>query len=578
MAVGPVAESMISRSGDVREALKRGETGVDFTTDMIAAAERVLGVCYTDSERRLMVGNLAPQVEKAQQRRSLVFPNNLAPALRFDPRPPGFRAPAPQLPVRWSEDGPDSLPGDEESIAFAPVAHLSRWLRRGVLSSTRLTEIYLTRIEAHADQLECYVSVAAEQARAEARAMDALLLAGTYLGPLHGIPYALKDLFDARGLSVTWGGEPWADRIAESDAAVVDRLRRAGAVLLGKSSVGAVAYGDIWLGRKTRNPWNRDEGSSGSSAGSASATAAGLCGFAIGTETLGSITLPSERCGATGLRPTFGRVPRTGCMALCWSLDKVGPICRSVEDAAMVLEAINGGDSRDPGSIDQPFNHDALAPIDGIRIGYLPSAYEEDAVTELDRQVLREVRNLGLKVSEVTLPDLPYASLVATLYAEAAASFEQLTLSGDDDSLTRQDEGAWPNAFRKARFLSAVDHVQLDRLRRRVMDAVDSLFNEIDVLVGPVSTGPMLVASNFTGHPALVLRAGFDHVPTRSELSLAKAKLELGEARGTGPVREVPRGLCLWSGLFEESALIRVGKVLEGALGVADRRPSLDSP
>ena len=311
------------------QRIETGGTGVDFTTDIIAAAERVLGVCYTDSERRLMVGNIAPQVEKAQQRRLLAFPNSLAPALRFDPRPPGFRAPAPQVPVCWSEDGPDDPPGDEEGIAFAPVAHQSRWLRRGALTSSRLTEIYLSRIEEHADRLQCFVSVAAEQARAEARAMDALLQAGTCLGPLHGIPYALKDLFDARGLPVTWGGEPWADRIAQSDAAVVDRLRRAGAVLLGKSSVGAIAYGDIWLGRKTRNPWNPDEGSSGSSAGSASATAAGLCGFAIGTETLGSITLPSERCGVTGLRPTYGRVSRAGCMALCWSLDKVGPICRS---------------------------------------------------------------------------------------------------------------------------------------------------------------------------------------------------------------------------------------------------------
>ena len=224
----------------------------------------------------------------------------------------------------------------------------------------------------------------------------------------------------------------------------------------------------------------------------------------------------------------------------------------------MVLDAINGGDTRDPGSIDQPFNHDALASIDGIRIGYLPSAYEEDAVTELDRQALREVRSLGLEVSEVTLPDLPYASLVATLYAEAAASFEQLTLSDVDDTLTRQDDGAWPNAFRKARFLSAVDHVQLDRLRRRVMEAVGSLFDEIDVLVGPVSAGPMLVASNFTGHPALVLRAGFEHVPTRSELSLAKAKLELGgserdRARSRGSARSVPvertlRGIGAGSG------------------------------
>ena len=550
---------------------------MEITAELIAAAERILGVSYTDAERSLMVDNLAAQAENARQRRVLVFPNNLAPALRFDPRPPGFRAPAPQSPVRWSEGGPDNPPGDDESIAFSPVAHLSRWIRNGSLSSARLTEIYLSRIDAFADRLECYVTVAADRARAEAEAMDALLRAGVNLGPLHGIPYALKDIFDARGLRCTWGAEPWADRIAEADAAVVERLRAAGAVLLGKSSVGAMAYGDIWLGRKTRNPWNLNEGSSGSSAGSASATAAGLCGFSIGTETLGSIISPSERCGAAGLRPTYGRVSRVGCMALCWSLDKVGPICRSVEDTGIVLSAINGGDSRDPGSIDQPFNHDASAEIKGIRIGYLPTLYEGDQATDLDRDVLRRVCGLGFEIAEVALPDLPYGTLIDTLYAEAAATFEALTLSGADDTLTRQDEGAWPNALRKARFLSAVDHVQLDRLRRKVMEAVGSLFDEIDVLVGPVPGGSMLIASNFTGHPSLVLRAGFERIPTRSELSLAKGKLELGEAGATGPVFEVPRGVCLWGRLFDESSLIHVGRALEAELDVAGNRPPLEA-
>lgn len=547
---------------------------------MIAAAEQVLGVTYTDAERKLMVDNLVPQVENALRRRALAFPNALAPALRFDPRPPGFRDTAPQSALRWSEDGPEDLPADEERIAFAPVAHLGRWIRSRALSSARLTEIYLSRIEACNEQLNCYVTVAEERARAEAEAMDALSRAGVNLGPLHGIPYALKDIFDARGLPVTWGAEPWADRVASADAAIVERLREAGAVLIGKSSVGALAYGDIWLGRKTRNPWNRDEGSSGSSAGSASATVAGLCGFSIGTETLGSIVSPSERCGAVGLRPTYGRVSRAGCMALCWSLDKVGPICRTVEDTGIVLAAINGGDSRDPGSIHEPFNHDATEAIEGIQVGYLPAAYDSDLATDLDRSVLDRVRGLGLKVVELELPDLPYHTLIATLYAEAAATFEQLTLSNADDTLTRQDDGAWPNAFRKARFLSAVDHVQLDRLRRKVMEAVASLFDRVDVLVGPVAAGPMLIASNFTGHPCLVLPAGFERVPTRSELSLARAELELGEAGQSGAAFEVPRGVCLWGRLFEESSLIRVGKALEADLGVAGRCPpaAADTP
>ena len=405
--------------------------------------------------------------------------------------------------------------------------------------------------------------------------MDALLRAGTSLGPLHGIPYALKDLFDVAGVRTTWGAEPWADRIAQGNAAVVEGLRAAGAVLLGKASVGALAYGDLWFGGKTRNPWNLNEGASGSSAGSAAATAAGLCAFAIGTETLGSITSPSQRCGTTGLRPTYGRVSRAGGMALCWSLDKVGPICRTVEDTGLVLAAINGGDPRDPGSIDMPFNHDAEIDLSGLRLGWLPAAYEGDEVTHVDRAALEAARGLGFEMIEVRLPDLPYDSLIATLYAEAAASFEQLTLTDVDDTLRRQDEGAWPNAFRKARFLSAVDHVQLDRLRRRVMEALDALFKEVDVLVGPFSTGPMLIASNFTGHPCLHLRAGFHRMPTRSELSLAEGRLDLGGATESEESFEVPHGVSLWAGLFEESRLLSVGVRLESALDVAARRPTL---
>jgi len=546
---------------------------MDFSAETIAAAEQILGVSFTASERVLMASNLAPQIENALRRRALSFPNNLAPAQRFDPRLPDFRAPSPQRPVRWNEHDPGPLPKDEASIAFAAVSHLGHWMRTGKVSSSRLTDIYLERIDRHGAALECYVTVSHERARAEARAMDALLASGTYLGPLHGIPYALKDLFDAAGVRTTWGAEPWADQVAQSDAAVVERLRASGAVLLGKASVGALAFGDIWLGNKTRNPWNRNEGSSGSSAGSASATAAGLCGFAIGTETLGSITLPSERCGATGLRPTYGRVSRSGCMALCWSLDKVGPICRTVQDTGLVLGAINGGDSRDPGSIDWSFNHDSSEPISGLTLGYLSAAYEGVAVSEVDHATLNAARSLGLSVKEVKLPDLPYDSLVAMLYAEAAASFEDLTLGDQDDTLTRQDDGAWPNAFRKSRFLSAVDHVQLDRLRRLVMQAVGALFDEIDILIGPVSTGPMLIASNFTGHPCLHLRAGFEEVASRQELSLAEGRLELGSASDSVMTFRVPHGVSLCGKLFRETDLLRVGAALEAALGVAGELP-----
>lgn len=406
--------------------------------------------------------------------------------------------------------------------------------------------------------------------------MDALTRVGVSLGPLHGLPYGLKDLFDARGVVTGWGAEPYRDRVAETDATIVRKLRAAGAVLLGKTTVGALAYNDIWYGGVTRNPWNLNEGSSGSSAGSASATAAGLCAFSIGTETLGSITSPSQRCGTTGLRPTFGRVSRAGGMALCNSLDKVGPICRSVEDTAMVLAALNGGDLADRSSIEAPFHFDAEASIEGLSLGYLPEAFEEGA-TEVDRAALAAARELGVEVVEASLPDLPYGALMNVVYAEAAASFEELTLNGQDDTLTWQDEGAWPNTFRKARFLSAVDHVQLDRLRYKVMEALDGLFGEVGALIGPFMTGPMLIASNFTGHPCLHLRAGFEELGTRGAASLGAGKLTTGEADLSGQTYTVPQGISLWGRLFEEGPILNLGMSLERRLGVAERRPGFPS-
>ena len=320
------------------------------------------------------------------------------------------------------------------------------WIAAGALTSRRLTEIFLSRIDALGPRLECFATVTAKRALAEADAADTLLRGGVNLGPLHGLPYGLKDLFDAKGITTGWGAEPYRDRVPSTDATIVRKLRAAGAVLLGKTTVGALAYNDIWYGGWTRNPWNLNEGSSGSSAGSASATAAGLCAFSIGTETLGSITSPSQRCGTTGLRPTFGRVSRAGGMALCWSLDKVGPICRFVEDTGVVLAAINGADGADRFSIDAPFRFDAEADISGLRLGYLPEAFGEGA-TEVDHAALAASRRLGVEVVEVSLPPLPYEALMNVLYAEAAAAFEDLTLSDLDDTLTWQDDGAWPNTF-----------------------------------------------------------------------------------------------------------------------------------
>ena len=550
-------------------------TQTEITLDMIAAAERLMGVSYSQDERQQMLDNLEGQITSAQQRRAVPLANSVPMAMRFDPRLPGFTMPHAADALRLSAVTAP-LPVTDEDIAFAPVTHLAVWIKSGVLTSRRLTQIYLDRIASLGPKLECFAVVTADLALAEADAADALTRVGVNLGPLHGIPYGVKDLFDTRGVVTGWGAEPFQNRVPDTDAPIVTRLRAAGAVLLGKTTVGALAYNDIWYGGVTRNPWNLNEGSSGSSAGSASATAGGLCAFAIGTETLGSITSPSQRCGTTGLRSTFGRVSRAGCMALCNSLDKVGPICRSVEDTAIVLAALNGADIHDRSSIAAPFVFDAHASIAGLKLGYLPAAFGEGA-TPVDHAALAAARDLGIEVVEVSLPDLPYGALMNILFAEAAASFEDLTLSNLDDTLTWQDAAAWPNAMRKARFLSAVDHVQLDRLRYLVMQALDRLFTQCDVLIGPFTTGPMLIASNFTGHPCLHLRAGFEELGTRSAASLASGKLTTGEAEVAGQTYTVPQGISLWGRLFDEGPILNLGMALERVLAVADRRPGFPS-
>lgn len=538
----------------------------------IEAAERLAGVTYTAHERAQMVDNLEGQIALAKARRQVELVNSVPMASRFDPRLPGFVMPTQSGVTVGGEGAP--LPASDTDIAFASLPQLSEWIASGALTSRRLTQIYLDRIARLNPHLHCFATVTADLALSEADAMDALLAQGRHLGPLHGIPYGVKDLFDTKGVTTGWGGEPYQHQVPETDARIVTMLREAGAVLLGKTSLGALAYGDIWYGGITRNPFNLNEGSSGSSAGSASATAAGLCAFSIGTETLGSITSPSQRCGTTGLRPTFGRVSRSGGMALCWSLDKVGPICRGVDDTALVLDALNGADANDLCSIAAPFDYDAKQDISGLKLGYLPEAFGEGA-TAVDHAALAVARELGVEVVEVSLPGLPYGALMNVVYSEAAAAFEQLTLSDLDDTLTRQDNDAWPNIFRKARFLSAVDHVQLDRLRYLVMQALDGLFQEVDALIGPFSTGPMLVASNFTGHPCLHLRAGFETLSTRGSGSLATGNLTADPGDEGGKKFRVPQGISLWGRLFEEGTILGLGRALEAKLGVASERPPL---
>ena len=541
----------------------------------IAIAEKLLGIEYSQDERDLMVDNLEDLIAAAQAQRGVIFPNTLPPATTFDPRLPTTVVPGHQKPVAVSQIDPGPLPDDEADIAYSPVTHLSEWIRSGKITSRRLTGIYIDRIKALGPKLECFVTVLEDLALEQADEADRKIANGQYLGPLHGIPYGLKDLFDTKDIQTTWGAMPYKDRIGEKDARIATLLREAGAVLVAKTTLGALAYGDIWFGGVTRNPWNVAEGASGSSAGSASATAAGLVGFSIGTETLGSITSPSQRCGTTGLRPTFGRVSRSGAMALCWSLDKIGPICRTVEDTVLVLSAINGFDSDDKGSIDASFNYDASTSIEGLRVGYIPASFEDEGSTDVDRDALEAMRQLNVELVEVSLPDLPYMSLMNVVYAEAAAAFEELTLNDRDDELVWQAKGAWPNIFRKARFLSAVDHVQLDRLRYKSMQVMDELFSNVDFVIGPFM-GPMLVITNFTGHPCLHLRAGFCKTKTRGEASLGSGTLDTGQEDGDSEtLHETPQGISLWSGLFDEGRLCNLGVALEKQLDMWQRRPPI---
>ncbi len=550
-------------AGDGRKEAGVSKSRID--TEAIAAAERLLGLAWTAAERAQMARTLGEQTGAAGAARACRLPNDAPGALRFDPRLPGFAMPeGPDL-LRLSGGDAPPLPADPADIAFAPVQTLSRWIAAGSLSSLALTRLYLDRARATDPSLHAWATLTPERALAEAAAADRLLAEGRWLGPLHGIPYGLKDLFDTAGIRTAWGAEPFRGRVPDTDAAVVARLAAAGAVLMGKTAVGALADGDVWYGGQTRNPWNPAEGSSGSSAGSAAAVAAGACAFAIGTETLGSITAPSERCGVTGLRPTHGRVSRAGCMALSPSLDKVGPLCRRVEDAAMVLAALNGFDLADAGSIAAPFRFDADLPVAGLRLGLLGDG-SGPAVARADKAAA----DAGMELVRITLPDLPYMSLLNLMHAEAAAALEALTLDDLDDMLARQDDAAWPNTLRQAWFLSAVDHVRLDRLRYRVMVALDAIFATVDAVIGPPQ-GPMLVASNFSGHPCLQLPACLAELPARTGTWTSPEPEPAPDP--AGPKATVPLGVSLWGRLFDEGRLLSIGLALERGLGVADARP-----
>jgi Asp-tRNA(Asn)/Glu-tRNA(Gln) amidotransferase A subunit family amidase len=422
------------------------------------------------------------------------------------------------------------------------------------------------------------VTVTDETAISQARQRDRELAEGRCRGPLHGVPYGLKDVFDTAGIRTTWGSSLYADRVPDSDAAIVTMLRDAGAVLLGKLATAELANGYEWFEGACTNPWNTEEPAGGSSSGSGSATAMALCAFSIGTDSLGSILNPADRCGVVGLRPTFGRVPVKGGMPLTPSLERIGPLCRSVEDAALVLAAINGPDPTSATSIDMGFEYRARGDLRGLKIGYSPGWFERIgygdgggvSVSAAHRTALTSLRSLGAEVIEVTWPRLPYESLFALLEVESAAVFEELTLDGSDDRLVKQGPFAWPNIWRKARMMSAVDYLQIERFRRQLMYAMDALYEQVDALVAPTyGSYQLLWAMNFTGHPGLTLRVGFDESPTRA--------MNFTVENPAGPKRKVPQNVTLHGRLFEEGKLLAIGRLLEKASSAwRDRPPGCD--
>ncbi len=534
-------------------------------------AEKLVQVEMTAADRAQAAENWREQMAFVYERRTgprkMELDSTVVPATQWNPVLPGMmvgkvvdavflRSPDANLP----------LPASDSEIAFAPVTQLSRWIETRKIAATRLTEIYLNRLERFNAKLHCVITLTRDHALAQARKADEEIAAGHYRGPLHGIPWGAKDLLDTAGIPTTYGAEPFRSRVPTADATVVERLNDAGAVLVAKLSLGALALNDIWFGGQTMNPWLLEEGSSGSSAGPGAATAAGLVGFAIGSETGGSIVSPSMRCGVTGLRPTFGRVPRTGAMTLCWSLDKLGPMARSVEDTMLVLKAISGHDRGDLASVPSSVPFDAAANVRGLRIGYFPGWMKESPATDVDRAALETAKKIGMVPVAVSLPDWPYDSLNLILFAEAAAAFEELTLSHGVDQLKAQVPDAWPNLFRQARFLSAVDFVQTDRMRRKVALEMARIFTEVDLLLVPSLRDEMLVISNFAGHPSLTLRAGFVEVAEARSDWAPDPKHPLPRF---SPPRRVPHGVTLLGRLFDEGTVAQAGIALERAFAVA---------
>ncbi len=494
----------------------------EITVEMLEAAQRIAGLRFPPDELVAVVDRLnrtGGTRSAYETLRAANLGNSTQPALVFNPVPPGMTLPTARRPMR-RQQLTVSMPATDAELAFLPLTHLARLVETRQVTPSELTDLYLARLKQYNPILHCVVSFTEELARRQARQADEEIAAGTYRGPLHGIPWGAKDLLAVRGTKTTWGASPYKDRTIDTDATVYKRLTDAGAILIAKLSMGALASGDRWFGGRTRNPWNTEQGSSGSSAGPGSSTAAGLVGFSIGTETRGSIMSPSTRNGVTGLRPTFGRVSRYGAMALSWSMDKIGPMCRAAEDCALVFDAIQGPDGQDNSVLDVPFNWDATADVTRLRVGYLRSAFEDDIEDNPeapqrvasqrqnlanDRAALDVIRGLGVQVAPFDLPDLPTQAIGFILGTEAAAAFDAPTLNGQLDGMrVAPEESRWPDSFRMSRFVPAVEYLQAQRVRMRMIEEVHAALGDLDLFIGS-----NLGLTNLTGHPEISLPNGF---------------------------------------------------------------------
>jgi Asp-tRNA(Asn)/Glu-tRNA(Gln) amidotransferase A subunit family amidase len=577
------------------DAPAKPEDKVKITPEMLDAAAVIAGITLTADQKKLMLSGLNDQREAFTAIRDLHLPNSVAPAFVFDPVPGGVTldttrkplqlGPAPEV-GKLAATASAGVSGSSDTLAFATLRELSELVRTRKVTSLDLTKMYLARLRKYDPTLHFVITYTEDRALKQAAAADSEIAAGNYRGPLHGIPWGAKDLLAVKGYPTTWGAAGFESQSFEADATVVQRLDAAGAVLIAKTTLGALAQGDLWFGARTRNPWNPKQGSSGSSAGSASAVAAGCLGFGIGTETLGSISSPSTRCGCSGLRPSFGLVPRTGAMALSWTMDKIGPICRSVEDCAIVLSAIYGPDAHDLAVQPAAFNWDAAFDWKTLRVGYLKSAFElaplaADAKEPQKQSHIRRayelkyataaldaIRRMGVTPTPVEMPKFPFDAIVPVLEAEGAAAFDELTRSGRDQLLTGQKEDDWPNIFRVARFYTAVDYIQAMRARTLAIAAMTKLFTDLDIIVTP-SGGMQLVATNLTGQPAVIVPNGIRGDDAPHPASLGDDDLE--EAGGPG----TPVSITFLGPLYTDARVAAFAHAYQQATGFHKLHPKL---